>query len=109
TIIPQINSGMNDMSFLFNVITVWLITNVGFLLISWGFITFLYRLMKVRNRAKVILSVLLYANLAEAYGNWLFNWIRQIRITLMGSEGGPYHNIFSFESLIVFGILIFFV
>src|SRR5699024_6227720 len=61
------------------------------------------------NKAKVILSVLLYANLAEVYGDWLFNWIRQIRISLMGSEGGPYNHIFSFESLIVFVILILFV
>lgn len=109
TIIVQINLQMNDISLFFRAIAVWFITNIGFLLISWGVITFLYRLLKIRNKAKVILSVLLYANLAEVYGDWLFNWIRQIRISLMGSEGGPYNHIFSFESLIVFGVLILFV
>src|SRR5699024_12636780 len=99
---------MNDISLFFRAIAVWFITNIGFLLISWGVITFLYRLLKMRNKAKVILSVLLYAILAEVYGDWLFNWIRQIRISLMGREGGAYNHIFSLVSLIVLEILIFF-
>src|SRR5699024_12050731 len=77
TIIVQINLQMNDISLFFRAIAVWFITNIGFLLISWGFITFLYRLLKIRNKANVILSVLLYANLDEVYRDCLFNWIRQ--------------------------------
>src|SRR5699024_11481532 len=72
TIIVQINLQMNDISLFFRAIAVWFITNIGFILISWGFITFLYWLMKIRNKAKVILSVLLYANLVEVYGNCFF-------------------------------------
>src|SRR5699024_888893 len=97
---------MNDISLFFRAIAVWFITNIGFLLLSWGVITFLYRLLKIRNKAKVILSVLLYANLAEVYGDWLCSCRRLIRISLMGSEAGAYNHIFSFASLIVFGVFI---
>src|SRR5699024_12821467 len=38
-----------------------LITNFGFMLLSWGFMTFLYRLLMTRNMEKVIVYVLLYA------------------------------------------------
>src|SRR5699024_7114901 len=36
TIIVQINLQMNDISLFFRAIAVWFITNIGFLLISWG-------------------------------------------------------------------------
>src|SRR5699024_12044359 len=37
TIIVQINLKLNDISLFFIAISVWFITNIGFLLISWGF------------------------------------------------------------------------
>src|SRR5699024_3668297 len=63
-----------------------LITNFGFLLISWGFITFLYRLLKIRNRAKVILSVLLYALLSYSYISILLGLIQPLWFSMMGTE-----------------------
>src|SRR5699024_162211 len=85
-----------------------LITNFGFLLISWGFITFLYRLLKIRNRAKVILSVLLYALLSYSYISILLGLIQPLWFSMMGTEN-HFVGLLLFNTIFTYGIFIVFI
>lgn len=108
-IILQVIQGMNEFTIpiLMNALTTWLITGVGFLLISWGMITLMYKLMKVQKSAKIVLSVLLYAMLAKGYLSMLLGLILQLKISSLPMEnyyGYPiwFVSIFTYVIFIVF-------
>src|SRR5699024_9852656 len=91
-------------------------TNFGFLLISWGFITLLYRLLKIRNRAKVILSVLLYSLLSYSYISIFLGLFQPLWFSMMGIENNfvgllLFISIFTYVIFILFfyGIFIVFI
>src|SRR5699024_2318518 len=83
------------------------ITNFGFLLISWGYITFLYRLLKIRNRAKVILSVLFY-ELSDSYVSILLGLIEQLCFSIKGTEN-HFVGLLLFNTIFTYGIFIVFI